>query len=55
MYNDFAQTAEDEGFPELAAKFRAVAAIEKKHEERYRALLSNVKAQEVFAKSEVKV
>ena len=55
MYNNFAQTAEDEGFPELAAKFRAVAAVEKKHEERYRALLHNVKAQEVFAKSEVKV
>ena len=44
-----------EGFPELAAKFRGVAAIEKHHEERYRALLRNVEMQTVFAKSEVKV
>lgn len=55
MYDGFAKTAEEEGFPELAAKFRGVAAIEKNHEERYRALLHNVEAQEVFAKSEVKV
>lgn len=55
MYEGFAKTAEEEGFPELAAKFRAVAAIEKRHEERYRALLKNVEMQEVFAKSEVKV
>ena len=55
MYDGFAKTAEEEGFSELAAKFRAVAAIEKHHEERYRALLHNVEAQEVFAKSEVKV
>ena len=55
MYEGFAKTAEEEGFPELAAKFRGVAAIEKAHEERYRALLSNVEAQEVFSKSEVKV
>ncbi|MCQ2189979.1 MAG: rubrerythrin family protein [Paludibacteraceae bacterium] len=55
MYEGFAQTAEKEGFPELAAKFRLVAAIEKRHEERYRALLRNVEAQEVFKKSEVKV
>ena len=55
MYEDFAKTAEKEGFAELAAKFRGVAAIEKKHEERYRALLKNVEAQEVFKKSEVKV
>ena len=55
MYVDFAKTAEAEGFPELAAKFRGVAAIEKHHEERYRALLKNVEAQEVFKKSEVKV
>lgn len=55
MYAGFAKTAEEEGFPELAAKFRMVAAIEKSHEERYRALLHNVEAQEVFAKSEVKV
>ncbi|MBO4410606.1 MAG: rubrerythrin family protein [Lachnospiraceae bacterium] len=55
MYEGFAKTAEEEGFPELAAKFRGVAAIEKHHEERYRALLQNVEAQEVFKKSEVKI
>lgn len=55
MYDGFAKTADEEGFPELAAKFRLVAAIEKHHEERYRALLKNVKMAEVFAKSEVKV
>ena len=55
MYEGFAKTAEEEGFPELAAKFRLVADIEKHHEERYRALLKNVEAQEVFQKSEVKV
>ena len=55
MYEGFAKTAEAEGFPELADKFRKVAAIEKRHEERYRALLHNVEAQEVFKKSEVKV
>ena len=52
MYDRFAKDAEEEGFTELAAKFRMVAAIEKTHEERYRKLLSNVEAQEVFAKSE---
>ena len=55
MYEGFAKTAEEEGFAELAEKFRLVAAIEKRHEERYRSLLKNVEAQEVFAKSEVKV
>ena len=55
MYYGFAKTAEEEGFHDLAAKFRLVAAIEKSHEERYRALLKNVKTAEVFAKSEVKV
>ncbi len=55
MYEDFAKTAEEEGFKALAAKFRMVAAIEKLHEERYRALLKNVEMQEVFEKSEVKV
>jgi len=54
MYAGFAETAEKEGFLELAAKFRMVAEIEKHHEERYRALLKNVEAQEVFQKSEVK-
>jgi len=55
MYEAFAKTAEEEGFQELAKKFRLVAAIEKRHEERYRALLKNIEAQEVFKKSEVKV
>ena len=55
MYAGFAETAEKEGFHELAAKFRLVAAIEKSHEERYRALLNNVETAQVFEKSEVKV
>ena len=55
MYVEFAETAEKEGFKWLAEKFRQVAEIEKKHEERYRALLHNVEAQEEFKKSEVKV
>ena len=55
MYEGFAKTAEEEGFPVLAAKFRLVAAIEKRHEERYRALRKNVETAAVFAKSEVKV
>ena len=55
MYAGFAETAEKEGFAELAAKFRLVAAIEKSHEERYRALLKNIELAEVFAKSEVQI
>ena len=55
MYDGFAKTADEEGFPELAAKFRLVAQIEKRHEERYRALLKNVETKAVFEKSEVKV
>lgn len=55
MYAEFAETAEKEGFPELAEKFRGVAAIEKHHEERYRALLKNIETAEVFKKSSVKV
>lgn len=55
MYEDFAKTAEEEGFTELAHKFRLVAAIEKHHEERYRALLHNVETAEVFKRSEIKV
>lgn len=55
MYAGFAKTAEEEGFPELAARFRLVAAVEKHHEERYRALLHNVETAEVFKKSQVKV
>ena len=52
MYDTFAKEAEEEGFVEIAAKFRAVAKIERSHEERYRALLSNVEMQKVFEKSE---
>ena len=55
MYESFAKTAEEEGFKELAEKFRMVAAIEKRHEERYRALLNNIQTAQVFEKSEVKV
>lgn len=55
MYEGFAVTAEKEGFPELAHKFRLVAAIEKHHEERYRALLKNIETMQVFEKSEVKI
>ena len=55
MYEEFAKTAEEEGFTELAAKFRAVGAIEKHHAERYRALLKNVETSQVFEKSTVKV
>ena len=55
MYDGFAKTADEEGFPELAAKFRLVAAIEKRHEERYRALLNNVETAAVFERSEVKI
>ena len=55
MYEGFAKTAEEEGFTALARKFRLVAAIEKHHEERYRALLHNIETAEVFAKSEVKI
>lgn len=55
MYEDFAKTAEEEGFTALAEKFRKVGAVEKHHEERYRALLQNLEAQEVFKKSTVKV
>ena len=52
MYATFAKEAEEEGFKDLAFKFREVAKIEKSHEERYRALLSNVEMQKVFEKSE---
>ena len=55
MYAGFAETAEAEGFHDLAARFRLVAAVEKHHEERYRKLLQNVQTMEVFKKSEVKV
>ena len=55
MYAGFAKTAEAEGFPELAARFRMVGEVERHHEERYRALLKNVETAQVFEKSEVKV
>ena len=55
MYEGFAKTAEEEGFKALAVKFRLVAAIEKRHEERYRALLKNIETSQVFEKSEVKI
>ena len=55
MYAEFADVAEEEGFKALAAKFRMVAAIEKHHEERYRALLKNVETAQVFERAEVKV
>ena len=55
MYEEFAKTAEAEGFQALAKKFRMVAAIEKRHEERYRALLKNIETAAVFEKSEVKI
>ena len=55
MYERMAKDAEAEGFPELAAKFRGVAAIEKSHEERYRKLLQNIETKQVFEKSGVQV
>jgi len=53
MYDRMANEAEEEGFKELAAKFRLVAKIEKSHEERYRALLNNIEMQQVFEKAEM--
>ncbi len=55
MYERFAREAEEEGFTELAARFRGVAKIEKSHEERYRALLKNVEMQQVFEKAEMTI
>ena len=55
MYEEFAKVAEEEGFADLAKKFRGVAAIEKHHEERYRALLKNVQEAKVFEKSSVQI
>ena len=55
MYDTFAKEAEEEGFTEIAAKFRAVAAIEKEHEERYRKLLTNVEDGLVFTKDGDKI
>lgn len=53
MYETFAKEAEEEGFTELAEKFRAVGQIEKAHEERYRKLLKNIEMQQVFDKGEM--
>ncbi len=55
MYDQFAKDAEEEGFTDLARKFRMVAAIEKTHEERYRKLLNNIETKEVFEKSEITI
>ena len=55
MYEGFAKTAEEEGFKELAAKFRMVGAIEKHHEERYRQLLSNIEEGLVFSKDDDRI
>ena len=55
MYPRMAREAEEEGFHELAAKFRMVAAIEKTHEERYRALLKNLETSVVFEKADIVV
>lgn len=52
MYDRFAKDAEEEGFSDLAAKFRMVGKIEKAHEERYRALLNNVETKTVFNKDD---
>jgi len=53
MYEKFAKEAEEEGFSEIAGKFRSIGAIEKEHEERYRALLGNIKEGQVFQKGSV--
>ena len=55
MYDRMAKEADEEGFHELAEQFRGVAAIEKSHEERYRALLNNVETKQVFEKSDVQI
>ena len=55
MYDEFAKVAEEEGFTALARQFRAVAAVEKEHEERYRKLLENVETAQVFAKAGITV
>lgn len=50
IYQDFAKTAKEEGFPDVAASFEQIAKVEKFHEERYRAFISNIEAKEVFKK-----
>ena len=55
MYDEFSRVAEEEGFHDLAVKFKAVGEIEKHHEERYRKLANNIETKSVFEKSEIKV
>ena len=55
MYDEFAKTADKEGFAEIAAKFRGVAAVEKAHEERYNKLVERIESGEVFEREGVKV
>ena len=55
MYEEFAKTAEEEGFKALALKFKQVAAIEKHHEERYRKLLKNINDEVVFSRDDEKI
>ncbi len=55
MYDRMAKEADEEGFHDLAEQFRGVAAVEKHHEERYRALLHNVEAMEVFKKADIRM
>ena len=55
MYDEFAKTAEEEGFAEIAAKFHGVAAVEKAHEERYNKLVERIESGEVFEREGVKV
>ena len=55
MYEDFAKTADDEGFHELARRFRLVAEVEKHHEERFRVLLNNIQMKKVFEKTEMRI
>ena len=50
MYAEFARVADEEGFHDIAEKFRGVGEVERHHEERYRALASNVENDEVFTK-----
>lgn len=55
MYDEFAKTAEEEGFTEIAEKFRGVGAVEKAHEERYNKLVERIESGEVFEREGVKV
>jgi len=55
MYDRMAKEADEEGFTEIAAKFRGIAAIEKEHEARYRKLLENLESGEVFKKGSITI